>query len=327
MRRVTVVAACFGVLVAGCGSTPAATPRTAPQQSGPATSAAPGPSVAPVGVPAPLTGLPVTEAVQRRPVLAVAVGSSPAPRGLDRADIVVEEISSPVRYVALYQSRDADTVGPVTETRPVDAQLLAGGKPAIAYTGGPKGFVGQLQRVGVVDLGYPTQPAAYRADGSTFYVATSTLFGLARGAAPASPRLTYAEAGDPFATKGAGKAAQVAVTIPGAATQRWAYVPASSSWQRADLKVPVTNLVFQEVEYREIEVQKGSGVLVPSARVAVGSGRSTVLSGPAAVSGQWIRKGYKQVTNFLDPAGVPLRLAPGSTWVVLLPPGSKVTVR
>ena len=323
------MAACFGLLLAGCGSAPGATPRTAPQESTPATTTAPasGPSVLPVGVPAPLTGVPVSAAVQRRPVLAVAVGSSPAPRGLDRADIVVEEISSPVRYVALYQSRDADTVGPVTETRPVDAQLLAGGKPAIAYTGGPKGFVTQLRRAGVVDLGYPSQPAAYRASGSGLYVSTATLFGLARSAAPAAPRLTYAEAGEPFATKGAAKAAQVSVTTPGAAAQQWAYVPASQGWQRADLKIPVSNLVFQEVEYRRIEVQKGSGVVVPSARVAVGSGRSTVLSGPAAVAGQWVRKGLKQATNFLDPAGVPLRLAPGSTWVVLLPPGSKVAVR
>jgi hypothetical protein len=289
--------------------------------------AAAGPSVAPVGVPAPLTGVEVSAAVQRRPVVAVAIGSSPAPRGLDRADIVVEEISSSPRYLALFQSRDSDTVGPVTQTRPVDAQLLAGGHPAIAYTGGPKGFVTQLHRAGVLDLGYPTQPAAYRTSGAGLYVSTATLFGLARSAAPASPRLTHAAEGEPFATKGAAKAARLSVTIPGAAPQQWSYLPASKSWQRADLAVPVTNLVFQEVEYRQIEVQKGSGVLVPSARVATGSGRSTVASGPVVVVGQWIRKGLKQVTNFLDAADVPLRLAPGSTWVVLLPRGSKVAVR
>jgi hypothetical protein len=179
----------------------------------------------------------------------------------------------------------------------------------------------------VLDVGYPSQPTAYRTSGADLYVATPTLFGLARSAAPAEPRLTYADAGQPFATKGAAKAAQVAVTIPGASPQQWSYAPASRTWQRSDLKIPVTNVVFQQVEYRQVEVQKGSGVLVPGARVAVGSGKSTVLSGPAGVAGQWIRKGFKQQTNFLDPAGVPLRLAPGATWVVLLPPGSTVTVR
>lgn len=327
MRRVTVAAACFGLLVAGCGSTPSAAPRTAPlEPAAPTTAAAPAPPAAPTGTPAPLTGLPVSAAVARRPVLAVAVGSSPAPRGLDRADIVVEEISAPVRYVALYQSRDAASVGPVTQTRPVDAQLLAVGRPAVAYSGGPRGFVTQLQRAGVVDIGYQTQPSAYQPDGSSLYAPTSTLFGLARGALPASAQLTFAGAGQPFATEGAGRAGQVLAAMPGAPAQQWTYVPASRTWQRSDLGVRVTNLILQEVPYRQVELQHGQGVLVPSARV-VGSGRCTVLSGSATVRGQWIRKGAKQVTNFLDPAGVPLRLAPGPTWVVLLPPGSSVTVR
>lgn len=328
--RGAVVAVSCGLLLVGCGAAPEPAPRTAPLGSAPATgtAAATATAAAPDTVRAPLTDLPVTAAVQRRPVLAVAVSSTPAPRGLDRADIVFEEIGAPSsRFVAFFQSRDSDTVGPVAQTRPVDAQLLSGGdRPAVAYTGGPTGFVGQLQRAGAVDLGYPAQPAAYRQSGADLYVSTATLFGLARGATPAMPRLSFAEPGEPLAARGTVKAARVSVGIPGAAAQQWSYVPASRSWQRAGLAAGVTNLVFQTVEYRQIEVQKGSGVLVPGARVATGSGRSTVVSGSAAVTGQWIRKGVKQVTNFLDAAGVPVRLAAGSTWVVLLPPGATVTV-
>ncbi len=329
-RGTVVVAACCGLVLAGCGSTPAPAPRTAPQASASATTtaAAPGTSVTPIGVSAPLTGVPVSASVQRRPVVAVAVGSSPTPRGLDRADIVIEEISSPARYLALFQSRDSDTVGPVVPTRPVDAQLLSGaGKAAIAHAGGPQGFLTQLEKAGAVDLSTAAQPSAYRESGSALYTATPTLFKIAGGATPAVPRLAFGTAGAPLTGKGVVKAARVSVTIPGATTQQWSYVPASKAWQRSDLRLPVTNLVFQTVEYRELEVQKGSGVLVPAAKVATGSGRSTVASGPAAVTGQWVRKGVKQVTNFLDGASVPVRLAPGSTWVVLLPPGSAVTVR
>ncbi len=32
------------------------------------------------------------------------------------------------------------------------------------------------------------------------------------------------------------------------------------------------------------------------------------------------------MTGYVDAAGVPLRFAPGPTWVVLLPPGSTVAV-
>jgi hypothetical protein len=42
--------------------------------------------------------------------------------------------------VALYQSRDA-TVGPVGETRPLDARILSILHPVVAYTGGSVGQV------------------------------------------------------------------------------------------------------------------------------------------------------------------------------------------
>lgn len=313
--------------VAGCGSAPAATPRTAPLDTASATASVAAPvAPTPTGTPAPLTGLPVSATVARRPTLAVDVSSTPAPRGLDTADIVFEEISSPVRFIALYQSRDAASVGPIAEARPVDSQLLAGGTPAVAYSGGPKGSVTQLQKAGVVDVGYQAQPSAYQADGGSVYASTAALFGLARGALPAGPQLTFSLAGEPLASKGATPAAALTLTLPGGAVQRWAYAPATKSWRRADLGVRVTNLILQEVPYRQLELQHGQGVFVPSAKV-IGTGRSTVLSGAAVVRGTWIRKGAKQLTNFLDPGSAPVRLAPGASWVVLVPPGSTVAVR
>jgi len=321
------VAACIGLLAAGCGSAPAASPRTAPQDSASASSppAASGSSIAPIGVPAPLTGSPVSVAVQRRPVVAVAVGSTPAPRGLDRADIVVEEVTSPVRYVALYQSRDADTVGPVTETRPVDGQLLAVGRPAVAYAGGRPGFVVQLRGSGAVDLGRASHPELYRRSGTAWYVSTAALFGAARGALPALPQLTFAEADDRLATRGVVAARDVTIAPPGSAPTRWTWVPAARAW-RSDRGLQVSNVIVQEVGYKRIEPTKGSDATVPSAR-ALGSGTCTVLSGESAVPCQWVRKGPRQLTNYLDAAGVPLRLAAGSSWLLLAPDGTRVIRR
>lgn len=322
------MAACLGLLAAACGSTPASAPRTAPQELGPAattTAAAGGPSVAPVGVAAPLTGQPVTAAVQRRPVLAVAVSSAPAPRGLDRADIVIEEITSPVRYVALYQSRDADLVGPVAETRPVDGQLLAVGRPAVAYAGGRPGFVTQMRTSGAIDLGLPSHPELYRRSGAAAYVSTAALFGQARGALPAVPPLTFAEAGEKLAAGGVVPAAGATITLGGGGTRHWTWVPAALAW-RSDSGLQVSNVIVQEVGYKRIEPTKGSDATVPSARV-LGSGRCTVLSGPSLVPCQWVRKGLHQLTNYLDRSGVPLRLAVGPSWLVLAPPGSVVTRR
>ncbi|MFL6128109.1 MAG: DUF3048 domain-containing protein [Mycobacteriales bacterium] len=269
----------------------------------------------------------VAEAVAHRPVLAVLVGSDPAPTGLDRADVVIEEVTTPVRYLALYQSRDASLVGPITQTRPVDAQLLPVVRPAVAYSGGPSGFVQQLQRSGVTDLGYLTHPSSYQSSASGLFAATPTLYALTGSPpAPPPPLLTFATSGQSFATTGAVPAHEVVLSMPGASTQRWTYVTAARVWQRDGMDVRVTNLILQEVPYKQVELRHGKGVYVPSAR-ALGAGRSTVLSGPSAAGGQWLRPGPKQVTNYLDAGAVPLRLAPGPTWVVLVPPGSTVTRR
>jgi hypothetical protein len=327
-KGVVGAAACALVLAPGCagGRTPAPTlAPTTPAVATASATAAPS-SAAPAGTPAPLSGVPVSDAVARRPVLAVAVGSDPAPRGLDRADVIIEEITTPIRYLALYQSRDASVVGPITQTRPVDAQLLPVARPAVAYSGGPSGFVQQLQRSGVMDLGYLTHPASYQDSASGLFAATATLYALTDGAASSPPLLTFAAPGQSFATKGAVPAREVVVTMPGAPTQKWTYVAAARAWQRDDPGIRVSNLILQEVPYKQVELRHGKGVFVASAR-ALGSGRSTVLSGPAAVGGQWLRPGPRQVTNYLDAADVPVRLAPGSTWVVLVPPGSNVARR
>jgi hypothetical protein len=287
--------------------------------------AAPGAPIAPIGVPAPLTGALVSAAVQSRPTVAVAVGSTPAPRGLDRADIVVEEVTSPVRYVALYQSRDADTVGPVTETHPVDGQLLAVGRPAVAYAGGRPGFVAQLRGSGAVDLGQASHPELYRRSGTAWYVSTAALFAAFRGGPAALPQLTFAETGDRLATRGVVAARDVTITPPGSAPTRWTWVPAARAW-RSDRGVQVSNVIVQEVGYKQIEPTKGSHATVPSAR-ALGSGSCTVLSGGSAVSCRWVRKGPRQLTNYLDAAGVPLRLAAGPSWILLAPDGTRVIRR
>ena len=81
--------------------------------------ASPGPSTSAVSSDrpiAPLTGLPVASpADAARPAVALDV-AGPDPRGLSSADVVFEEITSPVRYIAVYQSRQAAGVGPITAT-------------------------------------------------------------------------------------------------------------------------------------------------------------------------------------------------------------------
>ena len=104
------VAACSVGLIAvlaACSARPDTAPARPASPASPAdqrtTTAAPTRST---GTVAPLTGLAVTAAVAQRPAVAVPV-SGPDPNGLGSADLVFEEMSSPVRYLAVFQSTEA----------------------------------------------------------------------------------------------------------------------------------------------------------------------------------------------------------------------------
>ena len=73
------------------------------------------------------------------------------------------------------------------------------------------------------------------------------------------------------------------------------------------------------------------GQTTQSARV-IGRGQATVFSGKApggsggsAASGTWVKPGLAALTNYLDSGGVPLDFAPGPTWIVLAPAGTRIS--
>ena len=55
----------------------------------------------------------------------------------------------------------------------------------------------------------------------------------------------------------------------------------------------------------------------------LGRGGCYALSGATYTLCSWYKPRAMGLTSYVDHASVPLRFAPGSTWVVLLPPGSR----
>ena len=114
-----------GLALAACSQGPANPVNPAAVSSPAAASTGPVQGKAGQGSPArpiaPLTGLPAASAADTtRPAVALAVAGS-SPQGLRSADVVFEEITTPVRYIAVYQSQTAAGVGPITTTRPVES--------------------------------------------------------------------------------------------------------------------------------------------------------------------------------------------------------------
>ena len=156
----------------------------------------------PTGTVAPLTGLAVTAAVAQRPAVAVAV-SGPDPAGLGSADLVFEEMSSPVRYLAVFQSAEANAVGPVASTRPTDGQALSVLHPLTGYAGGTASFISVLDATKIVDVGYPGHASLYAPASGGLTVSTAALAAAGRSDGPPPGLFSYRAPGAPLASVGA----------------------------------------------------------------------------------------------------------------------------
>lgn len=323
------LAAMAALALAACSQGPAHPVEPAAVSSPAAASTGPAPAdtvqSSPAQPIAPLTGLPAASAADAtRPAVALAVAGS-SPQGLGSADVVFEEITTPVRYIAVYQSHTASGVGPLTTTRPADGRVLSVIHPLFGYSGGSGGAVRTLDKTKVTDLGGLRYPSLYTSTPQGLTASTQTMLAAAKDGPP-PPLFSYRRtgAGDPVATTGTRQAISVQLTIPGAAAQIWKYDSRTGRWsQSGGPAAQVANLVIQTVPYKTVFLDQRQGITAPSA-VVTGTGNAEVLSGDMAAAGTWAKRSTAGVTNYFDKNGSPMELEPGPTWVVLAPPGTQV---
>ena len=334
---VPVVVIAAGLALAGCEASPADLMQHAASTATPA----PGGSASPGNPPrtwmAPLTGLPASGGrAAGRPAVAVLL-SGGQPQGLGSADVVYEELASPLRYIAVFQSHDAASAGPVGQTRPMDGQALSVLHPLTAYDGGTPSFIRVLDQSAVLDVGDASHPSLYHPAAQGPMVSTGQVRHAARDTAP--PQLfTYqgSSVGDAprFASTGAWRPSVLRITAPGQATQVWKFSRRAHAWQQVAGGPPVrvTNVVVQNVLYKTVFLSRKYGLTTTSARV-VGSGSALILSGTGttasssgtAVKGSWSKPGLHDVTSYLDASNTPIGFQRGATWVILAPPGTRTS--
>ncbi len=323
-----VLAGCSGGTSAPHRSLPpfSPTPSDSSSTSGSASvSPTPTVTVPPVGY-APLTGLPLTVAAAvTRPIVAVVVVRAPGVAGavgLGSSDIVFQEFDRPgrSRLLALFQTYDVRSVGPVADTAPVDIRLLTPmAVPVYAYVSGPTGFIAQARPDVVTPRSAVTSPGLFRSAGGIF-TSTSALRASAPNAQPAPAGLFSFDAVPAGKARGARTVSRATITVPGQVAQSWTWT--GKAWAGPG-GLSRTNLVVQTVVYKLLTPSKGPRV---SSADVIGSGASTVLAGNVAVAGQWIRPAPAQVTNYVDSAAIPFSLMPGNSVVLLVPPGTRVTL-
>lgn len=286
--------------------------------------------------------------VPQRAALAVKVGNTEEgrpPTALTQADVVFEEMveGGLTRLLAVYHSQDPDAVGPVRSARSTDLFILTElGRPLFAWSGANPTFAAAVTAADLIDVGVTAVPDAYQRDPNraaphNLYTDPASLREAASDDEAASmppPALfSYRAADAPLSGPGVEPAAAFHAGGVGDLTTQidWEWDAASASWLRSQdgtphvdsdgERVAVANVVVRVTPYGDSGVRDAAGAIVPEAQ-AVGEGDVWLLSAGQAQPGRWRKPSPEAPTTYTDADGAPLLLAPGQTWVEVLPPGT-----
>ncbi|MBA3654300.1 MAG: DUF3048 domain-containing protein [Actinobacteria bacterium] len=340
MRGLVAVVAALGLAATACSSPKGgALPRVV-DTSAPKTS-----TTAPAAV-APLTGLAVFNPdVAARPAVMVKIGDDPKARpqaGLDKADVIYEERveGNTVRFLAVFQSQDAKSVGPIRSVRSTDVGVVGAIGGVFVYSGGIPSFDALARRQGVTVISEEAQSDAFnlRPDRQRPYKTygnTAQLRSLATGATRPPALFNFLAPGEAFTAVSAAPASRATVTFGPGTVVRWDWDAAAGKWKRsingvahktdAGAQLAFTNVILQTVPYRSTPFKDQSGAGVDEA-VTTGTGDAVLLTAGQRVPLRWSKQSDRTATSFTDPTGRTARVPSGQTWVVLVPKGSAVDI-
>jgi hypothetical protein len=344
-RRVLGAALAAGLVLGGavaCSSfdqpKPEPKPHAAPT---PSTSATPTPKPTPLYWP--LTGV-ATPTLPTRPALAVKIENSITARpqtGLNSADMVWEEVveGGITRYLAVFQSTLPPEIGPVRSTRPMDPAIAGPLHGVFAFSGGQPQYVAAAAQAGLQivsnDAGAPgfyrisSRPAPHNV-----YADPAKLMGQADAAHRASPppQFLFATTAQPPTALTAGRPWNVMhLVLSGIAHPSWTWSAPAGKWLRTEFDTPAvgadgkqlaaTNVVVLRVNVVITNAVDPAGNPVPETLLA-GTGSAAVATGGNVVAATWSKSSVTAPVQLAGPDGMPVRLAPGNTWVELVPNGN-----
>jgi hypothetical protein len=309
-----------------CAGTETHSTATPTASAGPTAAALDAP--APLAI-APLRGTIVPAGKTTNPSLAVKIDNHEAARpqiALDRADIVFEELveGGLTRYVGVWQSDIPDAIGPVRSIRPMD--------PDIITPGGQQDFVDMMKATPVINsvFDYDTtglfSRVADREAPHNVVLKAAVLVGRNSSVAPPVQQFAYAGniAGSTAAMDGT-PITQINSRFSAARYPGWSWDAASQAYLRSQEGAPdldttgarrgATNVLVLRVDI------DGTYGEVPKT-VMIGSGEGSVSAGGKTVHATWSKAGQADPIRLTDDNGVTIRLAPGNSWIELVPNGT-----
>lgn len=308
----------------------------------------PAPSTPPpkVYVTAPLTGIQYEEGTPQalqlaKPSVSCKIDNgSEAPRpqsGLNSTDVVFDEMveGGLTRLVAIWHSNQPDAIGPVRSIRPMDPDIISPFGGIVCYSGGQWVFVKAMEAAPVFNASETSEQGKGTFSRSSERIAPHNVMVNVQKLASDHPELTPPPAQFQFAADLAGSSAASAglavknftVKFP-QASALWTPNTDATRWQRTQDGKPLTDkLDGEQVSATNIVVMAvrvdrsyldGKYGNVPKS-VMVDSGKAWVFSGGKYVEATWSKASATAPIVLADAAGSPVLLAPGNTWVELMP--------
>jgi len=316
------------LLTACSGGSPE--PSTSPTASGWDSS-----YVAPAAVSlAPLRGTEAPADSLAHPSLAAKIDNHVGARpqiGLERTDIVFEELveGGITRYVAVWHSDIPAKVGPVRSIRPMDPDIMSPFGGIAAYSGGAQAFLDLIKAA-------PVYSAVFDSDTEGLFARTSTKSAphnvllqagelVSRHTDLPAPAQQFAYAPSVAASTAMVDGAPITAIntrFSSARNPSWSWDAASTSYLRSQEGAPDRDSAGDQLKSTNVVTMRvaidGTYGEIPKT-VMIGSGEATVSSGGQTISATWFKDAQTAPIRLVDGNGVTVTLAPGNTWIELVP--------
>ncbi|CAN5599299.1 DUF3048 domain-containing protein [soil metagenome] len=276
----------------------------------------------------PLTGRVRKSDSPANPVLAVKIDNTPsaAPQvGLRSADLVVEELveGGSTRLAAMFSSTLPRLAGPVRSMRASDIGIVRPAQATLVASGGAPRTIRRL--VGAkIDTTVDGDAGYLRAADRTAPYNLMVRVGDLAGSLPepdGDPPAPYLPFGDVDMSAGKQARAFEVEFTPGRSTS-WRFN--DGTYRRADSlaaagdEFAADSVLVLRVRVASAGYKDPAGNRVPET-VLDGKGDATLFHDGSAVTARWRKNGLGAPIELADPAGGAVAVAPGRTWVLLVP--------
>jgi hypothetical protein len=298
----------------------------------------------------PLTGLSaegVSQADLDRPAIGVKIENSTAARpqvGLEYADIVFEEYinQSYVRFLAVYHTHYPEEVGPVRSARSMDPKLFGSFDSALVASGANFGvqniFQWDHQYLFMEDArnSYITKGYVWYSDG--FFRVTPTISmhslraaltpmaetAVEKGALPATPQFDYAYPAETATAAVEGNpVSTMDIRFSYRGHPHWDWDDEGGVWKRYEYDDPHLTQEGNQITAENVVILRVKVVYtqpyIPESLVIRTDDPGFVATGGKVIPILWSKADRTDDFHLTTLDGEPVYLAPGQTWIELVP--------